>query len=62
MAALLGGQAKAVLQEVFKMTLTLTCALAKTAAQSQQRIAQATGQAQATMKGLTNVYPSLLQA
>jgi hypothetical protein len=60
MAALLSGQAKAVLREVVKMTPTLTCALAKKAAQSQQWIAQTTGQAQATMKGLTIVYPSLL--
>jgi hypothetical protein len=60
MAALLSGQAKAVLQEVFKMTPALTCALSKTAAQSQQRIAETTGQAQATIKGLTIVYPSPL--
>jgi hypothetical protein len=37
-AASLSGQAKAVLQEAVKMTPTLTCALAKTAAQSQQQI------------------------
>jgi hypothetical protein len=60
MAASLSGQAKAVLQEVFKMTPTLTCALAKTTAQSQQQISQATGKAQATIKGLTIVCPSLL--
>jgi hypothetical protein len=60
-AASLSGQAKAMLQEAVNMTPTLTCALAKTAAQSQQRIAKATGKAQATMKGLTIVCPSLLQ-
>jgi len=38
-AALLSDQAKAVLQEVVKMTPMLTCALAKTPAQIQQRIA-----------------------
>jgi hypothetical protein len=38
MAASLSGQAKAVLQEVFKMTVTLACALAKTAVQSRQQV------------------------
>jgi len=60
MAALLSGQAKAVLQKVFNTTPTLRYVLAKTEAQIQQRIAETAGQVEATMKGLTIVLLSLL--
>jgi hypothetical protein len=60
LAALLSGQAKAVLQKVFTTTPALTYVLAKTEAQIQQRIAEAIGHVEATMKGLTTVLLSLL--
>jgi hypothetical protein len=60
LAALLSGQAKAVLQKVFTTTPALTYVLAKTEAQIQQRIAETIGHVEATMKGLTTVLLSLL--
>jgi hypothetical protein len=60
MAALLSGQAKAVLQKIFNTTSSLTYVLAKTEAQIQQRIAETVGQVEATMQGLATVLLSLL--